>query len=164
MNISQFLINQLQFEADITRKFLDLIPEDNYSYKPHEKSWELLGLAKHIGEIPGWIASTMSSTEMDMAGYQSPVADTKQAVVDLFETNLATAITALEGASEEDFDVMWSMKMGDQVMFEMSRLQCLTTMVVPQIAHHRAQLGVYYRMLDIALPATYGPSADSKQG
>ncbi|MEO2061964.1 MAG: DinB family protein [Christiangramia sp.] len=161
MKIQEFLIPQLKQEVALTEKFLKRIPEDKMSWKPHEKSMSMQQLANHLAEIPGWITGTMEAGEWDLTGYEAPNKMTVSEIVADLKDNAAAAEKALEKPDEEYFKT-WKMTKGEETVFEMPKLQTLQTVVMNQFPHHRAQLGVYFRLLDISVPSSYGPSADEQ--
>lgn len=161
MKIQEFLISQLQQEEALTEKFLKRIPEDKLGWKPHEKSMTIKQLANHLAEIPSWITGTMQAGEWDVAGYKAPDEDTVEAIVKTLKENTAAAKESLKKPDEE-FEHIWKMTKDGETLFEMPKFNVLQTMVMNQFPHHRAQLGVYFRLLDISVPATYGPSADEQ--
>jgi len=159
MKIHEFFISQLQQEVALTEKFLKRIPEDKMGWKPHEKSMTIKQLANHLAEIPSWITGTMDAGEWDIAGYKPPEEETVKGLIETLKENTAAAEKALKQADEE-YEHSWKMTKEGETLFEMPRFNVLQTMVMSQFPHHRAQLGVYFRLLDISVPATYGPSAD----
>ncbi|MCP9201244.1 DinB family protein [Gramella sp. GC03-9] len=161
MKIYEFLIPQLQQEVALTEKFLKRIPEDKMDYKPHEKSMTIRQIANHLAEIPSWITGTMEAGNMDVKGYKPLEHGTVDEIVKELKNNTAEAEKALKKADDE-FERMWRMTNDGEILFEMPKFNVLQSMVMGQFPHHRAQLGVYFRLLDISVPATYGPSADEQ--
>ena len=159
MKIHEFLIPQLQQEVALTEKFLKRIPEDKMNWKPHDKSMTINEVANHLAEIPEWIAGTMDSDGWDLEGYEPPKKSTVEEIVTDLKKNALAAEKALQ-KSDEIYSETWKMTQGENVLMEMPRFNVLQSMVMNQFPHHRAQLGVYFRLLDISVPATYGPSAD----
>lgn len=159
MKIHEFLIPQLQQEVALTEKFLKRIPEENMDWKPHEKSMTIKQIANHLAEIPAWITGTMEAESLDLKGYNSPDYDTVDDIIKELKKNTAGAETSLR-KSDEEFHRTWRMTREGETLFEMPKFNVLQAMVMNQFPHHRAQLGVYFRLLDISVPATYGPSAD----
>lgn len=159
MKIHEFLIPQLQQEVVLTEKFLKRIPEDKMGWKPHEKSMTIKQIANHLAEIPAWITGTMEAEALDLKGYTSPDFDKVEDIIMELKRNTAGAETSLRKADEE-FHRTWRMTKEGETLFEMPKFNVLQAMVMNQFPHHRAQLGVYFRLLDISVPATYGPSAD----
>ncbi|MCH4823391.1 DinB family protein [Gramella lutea] len=159
MKIHEFLIPQLQQEVALTEKFLKRIPEEHMDWKPHEKSMTIKQIANHLAEIPAWITGTMEAESLDLKGYNSPDFDTVEDIIKELKKNTAGAETSLRKRDEE-FHRTWRMTREGETLFEMPKFNVLQAMVLNQFPHHRAQLGVYFRLLDISVPATYGPSAD----
>ena len=159
MNISELLIPELRHEGQLTETFLQRLPDDKLSWAPHEKSMPLGNLAAHLVEMFAWIPATMNADVLDLAGYQRPA----MAGLDELMSKLHELLPVAEQALEKDNDVYfqsWTMKRGDKVLMAMPRYKVLRSMVLNQFPHHRAQLGVYFRILGLSVPATYGPSAD----
>lgn len=159
--IVEQLLKEIALEAAPTRKMLSLVPDDQFDWKPHAKSMSFRQLAVHIAEIPGWIALAIQTDVLDFAaGYQPTQADTAQDLLRIFDENYANGRAALS-ETNDDFILnnTWTMKMGDQVLMTLSKYETIRH-AIAQTIHHRAQLGVYLRLRDIAIPGTYGPSAD----
>lgn len=162
MAISDFLIGELQYELMVTEKFLSRVPVDKMDWKPHEKSMTVKQLISHIAEVPGWVPVTMDMDALDMGNYQPPVVNTPEDAVALLKANGEKAIESLGRASDEDYSKIWKMTAGEHTLMELPKFMALRTGGMGQLPHHRAQLGVYLRLLDVAVPATYGPSADEQ--
>jgi uncharacterized damage-inducible protein DinB len=161
MDILQLLLKELDQESALTLKMLQRVPDDNWDWKPHEKSMNLKRLAVHVAELPSWISMGLTTTELDFAATPYQPAEIKNTtdLLELFERSLYQGRTALEGATEEDLLPEWTLKHGDQVLSVMTKYEVIRHSLAQSI-HHRAQLGVYLRLLDIPIPGTYGPSAD----
>jgi len=157
----QIFLKELQQEAVTTRKMLALIPDDQYQWKPHEKSMTILQLAPHIAELPSWVTMVLNTSELDFAAepYTPQDITTTAALLDLFEKNLAGGKTSLESAREEQLADLWTLRNGETIYSTSSKAEVIR-MAFSQIIHHRAQLGVYLRLLNIPIPGSYGPSAD----
>lgn len=162
MEKNKSLIAELQFEAESTRKSLERIKEDTYSFQPHPKSMTLIKLASHLAEIPGWIEPTINLEEIDFGkmDYKPPVINNNAELLALFEKSLASGIKALESANDENLMATWTAKNNGEVVFAMQRIQVIRGMMLKHIVHHRAQLGVFLRMTEVPVPQTYGPTAD----
>lgn len=157
----QSLLNEMQHEAATTKKFLSIVPADKFDYKPHPKSMPMKELATHIAEIPAWIAMVLTTEGMDFAAtpYKpTPVSSTEDLLA-LQEKSLKEGYEQLSKANEADFERIWTMRQGDIVLSALSVADNIRHCYC-QIVHHRAQLGVYLRLLDIPIPGSYGPSAD----
>ncbi len=159
MELQNLLISELQHEVVLTEKFLKRIPADKMDWRPHKKSMSIKQLANHLAEIPSWITATMEMDDMDMAGYKSPEFDTMEEILEILQNNTSEAEAALKKPDKE-YEKNWRMIQDGKVLMDMPKYSVLRMMVLNQLPHHRAQLGVYFRLLDIPVPATYGPSAD----
>lgn len=161
MDILQALIKEMEAEAAITRKMLPLVPSDQLGWKPHEKSMSLQNLAVHIAEIPAWVSMALNTSELDFGAMDftpTQVKDTGE-IVSIFETSVSSGLDALRKAKEDDLYPSWTMRTGDQIHAVMNKYEVIRH-AFAQTIHHRAQLGVYLRLLNIPIPGSYGPSAD----
>lgn len=160
MNLIEFFLSGLEQEAQITRKMLAVVPDDSYNWRPHPKSMTVSQLVSHIAEIPGWINIALTTSELDFATEEKPTLYTNTAdALACLEKCLAESKAQLEKATMEDLDKPWSMRSGDQVYFTLPVSEVIR-MAFSQLTHHRAQLGVFMRLLDVRIPGSYGPSAD----
>lgn len=169
MPISEMLLPEFDQEVATTRKFLERVPDDKFSWQPHAKSMTLGRLATHVAEIPGWAKETMTLTELNLAPPGGPalqpwVPKSRAEILEGFERNITAGRKAIAEAADGAYGVPWSLLMGEQTIFTMPRMAVLRSMVLNHVIHHRAQLGVYLRLLDIPIPGTYGPSADDPGG
>ena len=162
MTIAKQMLAELQAEAITTRKMLVLFPFDKSGYKPHEKSMPMGNLARHIAEIYGWAKETVQQDELDFAklDFVPEALTSNEELLALFDKCLAASTAILENASDEEMAKPWTMRNGEIIYFTMPKAQVMRTWVLNHSVHHRAQLGVYLRMLDIPIPGSYGPSAD----
>jgi uncharacterized damage-inducible protein DinB len=164
MPVAQTLLVEFEREAAITRQLLALVPEERADWRPHEKSMSLGRLAAHLSELPFWAVMTITRTELDMRGdgdHDEPRKfDSTANLLHVFDENVRNAHKMLELAADDDFDVPWTLKNGDDIIFSMPRINVLRTWVINHLVHHRGQLSVYLRMLDVPLPSIYGPTAD----
>ena len=167
MPISQMLLPEFDQEFANTRKMLERVPEAKLSWKPHPKSMSMGELATHIAEVPGWMGVTIQQDSFDIAppggpAYQRPDVKSHKEILDLFDKNMPVARGALAAATDEQLMSNWTMLRGGQKMFSMPKLAVLRSFLLNHNVHHRAQLSVYLRLNDIAVPGMYGPSADEK--
>lgn len=161
MTFLEFFLQQLEEEAATTRKMLSRIPNDKFGWKPHEKSMELKRLAIHVAELPTWVPMTLDTDELDFAKSeykQEPIQNTEE-LVDYFEKCLVKGREALKNGKEADLEKPWTLRNGEQI-YSTSPKRDVIRMAMSQIIHHRAQLGVYLRLLNVPIPGSYGPSAD----
>ncbi|MDB5253193.1 MAG: damage-inducible protein DinB [Flaviaesturariibacter sp.] len=161
MDIIQVLLKEFDSEAVITRKMLDRVPDGKWDWKPHPKSMSLESLSVHLAELPGWAHLMLTTSELDFAAapYEPTKVSSPADLMALFEASYAKGREALQGAKEEDLLPTWTLRNGEQVYSVYTKYEVLRHAVAQNI-HHRAQLGVYLRLLDIPIPGSYGPSAD----
>ncbi|RYF59208.1 MAG: DinB family protein [Cytophagaceae bacterium] len=161
MSIIEMLLKEMEMEAQTTRKMLSRIPNDKYDWKPHPKSMPMRSLAVHIAELPSWVSMTLQTDGLDFATMDfTPTAVSNTAeVLDIFEKSLADGKAVLSKATEADLEPTWTMRNGDVIISTDTKGDVIR-MSFSQTVHHRAQLGVYLRLLDIPIPGSYGPSAD----
>lgn len=169
MAISDAMLPEFDHEMAITRKFFERLPEDKLDFKPHEKSMPLGRLAGHIAEMVGWGVTTLETDQLDFAPAGAPpfqplLASSREQVLAEFDKGVAAFRAALPKASDDHLQQPWTLLSGGQVFFTMPRITVLRSMVFNHIIHHRAQLGVYYRMNNVPVPSSYGPSADERPG
>ena len=159
--IVAFFENQVRAEAEITRKFLKIIPEDKYNWKPHPKSMSVERLATHIAELPGWVPMAIDTEVLDFAAndYKPTPSKNNREMQELFEANLKKALESLSKTNDDFLQNTWIMKNGDQIYMTSTKEEVIR-MAMSQTIHHRAQLGVFLRLLNCPIPGTYGPSAD----
>lgn len=164
MSMNSAFIAELKMEAASTRKMLERVPADKNDWTPHEKSMKLGRLSTHVAELPGWTAMTMNADELDFAkmDYKPVTNATREELLAIHDKNVAVAILALENAKDEDFDKMWTLRRGEQVLLSMPKKVVLRSMAFSHLYHHRGQLSLYLRLLDVPVPGMYGPSADDR--
>lgn len=152
---------ELEEESAITKKMFSRIPEEKFNYKPHEKNMTLQKLATHIAQLPEWIAMAFTSEGLDFAkgDFKPKGVSDKKELMNFFEENLELGDSYLRSEFEKDLEKPWILRNGDTILKEYTKAG-VVRMVLNQITHHRAQLGMYLRLLDIPIPGSYGPSAD----
>lgn len=161
MEIIPLLLKELDQEAQITRKMLERVPDDKFDWQPHPKSMTMKQLTIHIAELPSWISMGLNTSELDFASMDyepAPVNNTSD-LMQLLERSLESGRTSLQNATEEDLLPSWTMRTGEQIHSVMTKYEVIRVSFA-QTTHHRAQLGVYLRLLNIPIPGSYGPSAD----
>ena len=161
MEIIPLLLKELDQEAVTTRKFLNLVPADKFDWQPHPKRMTMKRLAVHIADLPSWIDMSINTDGINFAGapYNPPPVSNSKDVLDHFEKSLSKGKAALENAKEEELSKKWTLSNGEMVLNEMTKYEAVRH-AYSQLIHHRAQLGVFLRLLDIPIPGSYGPSAD----
>jgi uncharacterized damage-inducible protein DinB len=161
MEIIPILLKELDEEAQTTRKMLGRIPNDKLDWQPHEKSMTIRRLATHIAELPSWVSMTILTDHLDFATSPytpTPVSNSADLLA-LLEKSLAEAKAELEKTNEEELLKDWTLRNADQVYSVSPKIEIIR-MAYCQTVHHRAQLGVFLRLLDVPIPGSYGPSAD----
>jgi uncharacterized damage-inducible protein DinB len=161
MEMVKVFLKELDQEAQTTRKFLALVPEDKFEWQPHAKSMTMIALATHIAEMASFITMALTTEGIDFAAtpYEPQPIKNNAELLQYFETTLADARAHLEQATEDDLLPDWTMRNGEVIYNTTSKAEVIR-MALSQIIHHRAQLGVYLRLLNIPIPGSYGPSAD----
>ncbi len=164
MNIIALLLKELNEEAQTTRKMLERIPNDKFDWQPHPKSMTIRRLASHIADLPNWIAMAINTSELDFAGndWKEEVVDNTEALLAYNERSLTNGRTQLEQVTEEQLLPQWTLRNGEHILGVWTKYEVIR-MSFSQIVHHRAQLGVYLRLLNISIPGSYGPSADDME-
>ena len=165
MSISKTLLPEFDHEMATTRKVLERIPDDKFSWKPHEKSMTLGGLATHLSNIPSWTKNTFELDELDVAPagappYRLEEKKSRREVLEAFDQNVTEARAAIEAATDENWQGKWSLLMTGKIIFTLPRPAVWRGFIMSHSIHHRAQLAVYLRLLDVPVPSIYGPSAD----
>ena len=162
MALNEPLIQELQHEAVSTRKMLERLPKEKLSWRPHDKSMTLGRLGMHIAEIPGWVNATILADELDFSKmeYKPTEAESAEQALKIFDESLAKAIEVLKNTDDETMMKMWTMREGETVYFTLPKIAVLRSFVYSHLIHHRGQMSVYLRLLDVPVPGSYGPSAD----
>ena len=152
---------ELEKESVATRKMLSAIPNDKLDWQPHPKSMTVRKLAAHIAELPLWVGMALNTSELDFAAnpYTPHEYSNTKELLEFFENNLEDGRANLAAAKEETLAELWTLRNGDQVYSKEPKADVIR-MSLSQIIHHRAQMGVFLRLLDVPIPGTYGPSAD----
>lgn len=159
MTTGREFLKELEMEASATRKCLERVPADKLDYKPHEKSMALGYLALIVAEIPKWITSTVEDSEIDFATYEHVDPKSGSDLVLHFDENMRKVRNVLQNVSDESLDDLFFLKNKGETMFSSPKKESIMSSI-NHMVHHRGQLTVYLRMLDIAVPSIYGPSAD----
>lgn len=157
------LVKELAWEAGKTRKTLTRIPDDKFDWKPHEKNRPISSLSAHIAELPGWLPFVLQNDELDFTKPRTFLGHSffnQKDLMEFFEKTQKEAQAVLEKAKEKDLHKGWTIRNGDTILVKATKGEILRRMCFNHIVHHRAQLGLYLRLLNIPIPATYGPSAD----
>jgi len=160
MTFIDYFKQQFIEEGTTTRKMLSRIPDDRFKYQPHPKSMDMKRLATHIADLPGWIHMTFTTDEIDFAKpYEQPEIKNNADLMNYFEKRYAEGLSTLVQENEKLLNKPWTLRNGDTIYATNPKIEIIRMSLSQQI-HHRAQLGVYLRLLDIPIPGSYGPSAD----
>ncbi|HTN37932.1 MAG TPA: DinB family protein [Arachidicoccus sp.] len=161
MEMIPAFLKEMEQEAVTTRKMLSRIPDDKYDWKPHPKSMSIRQLATHIAELPTWPTMILGTDELDFTTmeYKPVVINDTASLLALFEKSYAAGHDALNRATVEQLSQTWTLRSGDHIHSADNKAENIR-MSFCQTVHHRAQLGVFLRLLDVPIPGSYGPSAD----
>jgi len=164
MSIAEGLLPEFDQEMKTTRRTLERVPNEKWEWRPHPKSNTMGWLAGHLANIPTWTNHGIERDKLDIVPegkpLRTPPVESREKVLEAFDRNVAAARAAIEMSSDEHLSAGWTLIANGQPIFTIPRASVLRTWVLNHMIHHRAQLGVYLRLNDIAVPATYGPSAD----
>jgi uncharacterized damage-inducible protein DinB len=155
------LFFDLDSELATTRRILERVPDGNDDWRPHEKSMKISGLATHIAQLPGFGIAMLTTDEMDASKRQpDPKFPKNVDRLKHFDDLSGKFRDLMNGLTWEQARLPWKFRFGDRVIVDGPRANLIRTMVITHSTHHRAQLGVFLRLLGIPLPGSYGPSAD----
>lgn len=167
MSLAKFLLSELEYEAATTRKCLERFQDEQLGFKPHPRSMSAGHLISHLAEIPSWIAPTFRGTELDLSPpggtpYAPPLHASVADTLAVFDRAVAEGREVLATVEEASFGEPWTLLAGGHKIFTLPRAAVMRSFVLNHMIHHRGQLSVYLRLLDIPVPAIYGPSADEQ--
>lgn len=164
MAMNTGMVMEFKHEMENTRKMLERVPFEKASFKPHEKSRATANVALHIANIPTWTSRIMTANELDVAVPGTfpklEVPKNSEELLTFFDKNAADALTHLQSASDEQLMSPWTLRNGEHVIFTMPKAAALRNLAMNHLYHHRGQLSVYLRLMDVPVPGMYGPSAD----
>lgn len=162
MPIIDTLLPEFDREMGLTRRVLDRVPDGRFDFKPHPTSRSLGQIAEHLTEMPFWTTEAMTKAWID--GMQKPdgyvIPETRAALLALFDANLKNARASLLGKTDGEFNAPWTLKAGGKEVFTMPKITVMRNFVLNHMIHHRGQVVVYLRMLEVKIPSIYGPSGD----
>ncbi|QHL89236.1 DUF664 domain-containing protein [Nibribacter ruber] len=163
MDLNQILLQEFTREAKSTRRMLERVPDEKLDWQPHAKSFSLGKLAAHVAEIPSmFISNVLQTEETDFVKqkFKPFHASTTQELVDFHDQVVAQVTEALTQASAEEFGKTWTLRHGENVIMAMPKAAVIRSVAMNHLIHHRGQLSVYLRLLDVPVPGMYGPTAD----
>lgn len=164
MSIKTGYIAHLKSESISAKKMLERVPMDNPDWKPHEKSMPIGRLATHIAENLAWISTIINSDEYDFVvnKFSTHVAVSTEELLAILQASTNQALQSLEAIDINEFDKIWTVKFGDTIVFQAPKKVAIRGWAFDHLIHHRGQLSVYLRLLDIPVPNMYGPTADER--
>lgn len=165
MSMGAAFLSEFDPERDRSRRMIECIPEETFSWRPHPKSWTMGELATHLANLFDWIIISLETDSLDPgaiggAAPRRETADLPRDLLQTFDRKAAAARSALAGASDEQLGKSWTLQDGDRALFTLPRITVLRNFVIHHGIHHRAQIGLYLRLNDVPVPGMYGPSAD----
>ncbi len=160
MRLVDSILMELEQEAQTTKRVLDRIPGDKLAWKPHPKSYSLGQLALHIASVPGSVAAAVVPDSMEVPNFSQPEPKSRQEVLDTFSKSLESAKDTLKKMDDARLTSVWRLTKNGKVLMSVPRIGFIRSILMNHNYHHRGQLSVYLRMLDVPVPSIYGPSAD----
>jgi uncharacterized damage-inducible protein DinB len=161
MTISDALLPEFDTEMATTRRVIERVPGAKGEWKPHPKSFSLGHLTQLVAGMPSWITNAVTQTSLDLGGYPGYSYEKTEDLLASFDKHVKEARAAIASAKDADFEVPWSLKRGEQVFFSAPRA-VIVRQTINHLVHHRGQLTVYLRLIDVPVPSIYGPTADEK--
>jgi uncharacterized damage-inducible protein DinB len=164
MPFSETLLPEFDEEMKNTRRLLECVPDGKFDYQPHSKSMTLGRLASHVAELPSWTTFTLDREVLDLQpDFKPTLAASRAELLQIFDKSAAEAREKIAAATDEDWRKIWTFKFAGKTIMSMPRSAVMRSTIMNHLIHHRAQLGVYLRLNDVALPGMYGPSADEQK-
>jgi uncharacterized damage-inducible protein DinB len=167
MNIPELLLPEFDAEMKTTRAVLERVPEEKGEWQAHPKAWKLGHLAKLVAMLPGWTVMTMKQTELDLAPKDGPktavyTLEKTATLLEMFDKGAKEGRQSIADAKPDDWNVPWTLKRTGETVLTLPRYMIYRQFTMNHIVHHRAQLAMYLRILDLKVPSMYGPTADDK--
>jgi uncharacterized damage-inducible protein DinB len=161
ISAKELAFSDVERELKVTRRVLEAVPEDKFSWKPHEKSMTLLRMAHHVAQIPEWMVSTLGKDELDFATMPMPKPPaTKAELLALFDGYVEQLRKTIAEFDMARMAGTWTIRQGAKVITTQPRLLCYRVWCMNHLVHHRGQLCLFLRLLNVAVPAVYFNSAD----
>jgi uncharacterized damage-inducible protein DinB len=161
MGFADVLLPEFDLEMTTTRRVLERVPYEKATWKPHEKSFALGHLAQLVAGIPGWIPRTLRDSKIDLAASPGYSFEQTPALLDTFDKNVSSARAAIVAVTDAELETDWQLVRGDMVLWTTPRHVAVRSHV-NHLIHHRGQLTVYLRLIDVPIPPIYGPTADEQ--
>ena len=160
MKMSSPFVDELTREAETTRRVLERVPEDKLEWKPHAKSMSLGQLALHVAQTPGQVAQLITQTDCEVPQFTQPEATSRAELLAALDQSVSSAKAKLEGWDDASLMAEWKLRRGPTTIMALPRVGTVRSIMLNHWYHHRGQLLVYLRLLDVPVPSVYGPSAD----
>ena len=163
MTLPELFLQEFDVEMPSSRKLLERVPEASFAWKPHAKSMTLGRLASHVADLPARCVSILTTEELvRQPGFTPWTATSTAELLDHFDQVTGEARAVLAKIEEDQLSIVWTIRMGERVMVSLPRVMALRRIFMNHHIHHRAQLGVFLRLLDVPIPGMYGASADDQ--
>jgi uncharacterized damage-inducible protein DinB len=164
MPFSENLLPEFDEEMKNTRKILECVPDGKFDYRPHPKSMTLGRLSTHVAEVPSWATFTLDSDVFDLPpDFKPRIATSRAELLSIFDKSVAEARQRIAAASDQDWQKIWTFKVAGKTVMSVPKSVVMRSSIMNHLVHHRAQLGVFLRLNEVAIPGMYGPSADEQQ-
>jgi uncharacterized damage-inducible protein DinB len=160
MPIIDSILREIDQEAATTKRVLERVPEAKFAWKPHAKSMSLGQLAMHVATTPGGVAEIVRNNSVEVPQFARPEATSKAELLSALDNSVAKAKDMLRKFDDAALNEPWSLKRGNHVLLSVPRFGVIRSILLNHWYHHRGQLSVYLRLLDVPVPSIYGPSAD----
>jgi uncharacterized damage-inducible protein DinB len=160
MRLADSLLMEFDQEAQTTKRVLERIPDDRLAWRPHPKSFSLGQLALHIASGPGQIVAAVAQDTAEVPNFAQPEAKSRQEVLEAFSQSMASARASLKNMDDSRLMSEWTLTRNGKTLMSIPRIGFLRSILLNHTYHHRGQLSVYLRILDVPVPSIYGPSAD----
>ena len=161
MGIAATVLPEFDQEMATTRRVIERVPSDKGTWKPHDKSFSMAHLAQLVAWMPGWITNAVNEDGLDLGKAGGYTVEKTETLLSMFDKNVKEARAALAGAKDEALARPWSLKRGGRVLFTLPKAAVIRQ-TINHLIHHRGQLTVYLRLVDVPVPSIYGPTADEK--
>jgi len=161
MSFGTEILPEFDHEMATTRRVLERVPSEKATWKPHEKSFAIGHLAQLISWMPGWIANALTERKLDLATTPQYKFEKTETLLAGFDANVAAARAALAKISDADLELDWQLTRGDAVFMTVKRRDIVRN-TISHLVHHRGQMTVYLRLIDVPVPMVYGPTADAR--
>lgn len=159
MSIADTLLPEFDQEMATTRRVIERVPTDKGKWKPHTKSFPLGHLTQLVAMMPGWLTNALTETSLNLLDYRGYTYETTEDLLKVFDKNVKEARAAISQSKDSEYTIPWSLRRGEQVFFTAPRA-VIVRQTINHLVHHRGQLTVYLRLIDVPVPSIYGPTAD----